>query len=495
MPQPSITRRIRRAITSLLVRRVAREESARRAPLGAEFEGLPPALWGCDIDPAGRMTVQGVPLETLARDYGSPLHVVDRTRLVQNAEAFLAPFRAQYPRVSLASSYKTNPLPGVLEVLHSVGTYAEVISPFEFWLARRLGMPGERILYNGPGKTPESLREAVQAGVRLINVDGLHELPVISRAAQESGLRQRVGLRVVTSVGWSGQFGLSLADGSALGAFAEMQRHPELEPVGLHLHIGTGVKDVAAYATAVEEVLRFAGTLQRNLGVTIESFDFGGGFGVPTVRTRSAWDDRLNHHGHPARLAIPAECPTPDDYAAALIPLIRKHCGDREPEILLEPGRAITSSAQVLLLKVLAVKEAGDGRRSVILDGGKNLTLPLEWETHQIFPASRMNEPEAATCDLYGPLCHPGDVLARHKRMPAPRAGDILAVMDAGAYFVPNQLNFSQPRPAIVLIEGRHVRCLRERERFEDIVRLDECVRTDAGSRAASPVVFPPGAT
>jgi len=495
MPRLTLTRRLKRAVTSVMVERVVRADRRERADLPREHGGLTPELWGCGVNDRGELAIRDVSLVDLARQHGTPLHVVDRERLVRNVEDFLGPFRQRYPRVRLASSYKTNPVPGVLQILHEAGTLAEVISPFELWLALQLGVPGEQIVYNGPGKTPESLRQAVEAGIRLIHIDGLHEIETIAAAAREFGKRPRVGLRVVTSVGWSGQFGLSLADGSALGAFAEMQRHPELEPVGLHLHIGTGVKDVAAYATAVEEVLRFAGTLQRNLGVTIESFDFGGGFGVPTVRTRSAWDDRLNHHGHPARLAIPAECPTPDDYAAALIPLIRKHCGDREPEILLEPGRAITSSAQVLLLKVLAVKEAGDGRRSVILDGGKNLTLPLEWETHQIFPASRMNEPEAATCDLYGPLCHPGDVLARHKRMPAPRAGDILAVMDAGAYFVPNQLNFSQPRPAIVLIEGRHVRCLRERERFEDIVRLDECVRTDAGSRAASPVVFPPGAT
>lgn len=473
MPRLTLTRRLKRAVTSVMVERVVRADRRERADLPREHGGLTPELWGCGVNDRGELAIRDVSLVDLARQYGTPLHVVDRERLTRNVDDFLGPFRRRYPRVRLASSYKTNPVPGVLQVLHEAGTIAEVISPFELWLALRLGVPGQNIVYNGPGKTPESLRQAVEAGIRLIHIDGLHEIEAIAAAAREFHKRPRVGLRVVTSVGWSGQFGLSVADGSALRAFAEMRRHPELAPVALHLHIGTGVKDVAAYATAVEEVLRFAGTLHRELGITIESFDFGGGFGVPTVRTRSTWDDRLNHHGHPARLAIPADCPTPDDYAAALIPLVRKHCRDREPEILLEPGRAITSSAQILLLQVLAVKDAGDGRRSVILDGGKNLTLPLEWETHQIFPASRMTAPHETTCDLYGPLCHPGDVLARHKRMPAPEAGDILAVMDAGAYFVPNQLNFSQPRPAIVLLEDRHVRCLRQREQFEDIVRLD----------------------
>jgi len=484
VPQPSITRRIRRAITSLLVRRVAREESVRRAALGTEFEGLPPSLWGCDVDSTGQMTVQGVPLTTLARDYGSPLHVVDRRRLEQNAESFAAPFRARYPRIALASSYKTNPLPGVLEALHAIGTYAEVISPFEFWLARRLGVPGERILYNGPGKTPESLREAVRAGVRLINVDGLHELPAISEAAREAGTRQRVGLRVVTSVGWSGQFGFSLADGSAWNAFRQILSLPALEPAGLHLHLGTGIKDLATYRTAVEEVFEFGRRLRQELGVVIDCYDLGGGFGVPTVRTRSTWDDRLVSHGYAAPLAVPDDCPTPADYAEALLPILEQNCvaGEAPPEIVFEPGRAVTSSAQILLLSVLSTKTTADGRTAAILDGGKNLTLPLEWETHQIFPAGRMREAADQPCDLYGPLCHPGDIIARSKPLPRLQAGDVLAVMDAGAYFIPNQLNFSQPRPAVVMLEDGHVRSIRARERFEDIVRLDTLPEAPRGT-------------
>jgi diaminopimelate decarboxylase len=472
----SFARSLKRAVTSAVVHSLARRDRATQAAATQAYDGLEPALWNCRVDSAGRLTWDGHALPEVVQRFGSPLHVVSQARLIHNVESFLAPFVSVYPNVGLASSYKTNPLPGVLEILHNAGTSAEVISHFEFWLARRLGLPGRSILFNGPGKTPEAISDAVQAGVRLINIDGPQEIPWIAQAAAATGTAQSVGLRVVTSVGWSGQFGFQINSQSVMNACRAISADSRLKLSGLHLHLGTGIKDLFTYATAVEEVLQFGRRLRDELGVTIQTYDLGGGFGVPTVRTRSAWDDRLVAHGYPPRPATPDECPSPTDYAAKLIPLIERYQlqGEAPPEILFEPGRAITSSAQILLLKVLAVKIDDEGRQTLILDGGKNLTLPLEWETHQIFAVSRMNEPHDQVYDLCGPLCHPGDILAKQKRLPRLHPGDLLAVMDAGAYFIPNQLNFSLPRPAVVLLEGRHVRCLRSREQFEDIVRLDQ---------------------
>src|SRR5262249_4286383 len=158
----------------------------------------------------------------------------------------------------------------------------------------------------------------------------------------------------------------------------------------------------------------------------------------------------------------------PGEYAAMLRPIVERYRvpGEQPPELIFEPGRAVTSSAQILLLGVLSTKPAPAGRTAVILDGGKNLTLPLEWETHQLFPAGKIDNRFAESCALSGPLCHPGDVVAQRKTFPRLVAGDVVAVMDAGAYFIPNQLNFSQPRPAVVMIEDGHVRQVRAREGF-----------------------------
>jgi len=387
---------------------------------------------------------------------------------------FLQPFRASYPHVALATSYKTNPVPAVLRALHDCGTHAEVISEFELWLAGHLGLPGERIIVNGPGKGPAMIARAVEMGVRIINIDGAGEIAQIAAAAQSCGKRQHVGIRVVTSVGWSSQFGLSIASGAALAAFEQVLSHPALVPCGVHLHIGTGLKSVELYLQAIAEVLDFAQVLKQRCGIELQLFDLGGGYGVPTVRGLDVWDTRMVAQGYPAREAIPTESPAPAHYAARITRLFAERAqGRTPPQIILEPGRAITSGAQTLLLSVVAVKEGG-GVRKLILDGGKNITLPLGWETHKIFPASGLNRPFATRSDLYGPLCHPGDIVARHLTLPTLQPGDVLAVMDAGAYFVPNQMNFSNPRPAVATVEAGQARLVRRRESFEDIVRLDD---------------------
>jgi diaminopimelate decarboxylase len=457
-----------------MIERLRRQDAARRSALREGFGGLPPQLWGWDVGPDGQLCIEGSSAGDLIAQFGSPLYVVSHAWLRKTHDEFLGPFQSHYPRARLATSYKTNPVPAVLRALHDFGTHAEVISAFELWLAGRLGLPGERIIVNGPGKGRGMLTRAVEMGVKLINIDGPGEIDVIAAEAQRRQRPQPVGVRVVTSVGWSSQFGLSIASGDALAAFERIRRNQWLVPSGVHLHIGTGLKSVDLYLQAIREVLEFSKVLHARLGIELSVFDLGGGYGVPTVRGTDAWDDRMVALGYPAREALPADCPTPSQYAARIAALFAELLPPgAQPEIVLEPGRAITSSAQTLLLGVLAVKESG-GVRKLILDGGKNVTLPLGWETHKIFPTTRLDRPFDTRCDLFGPLCHPGDIVARHQSLPALGIGDAIAIMDAGAYFVPNQMNFSNPRPSVVVIEQGRARLARRRESFDDIVRLDE---------------------
>lgn len=458
----------------LVIERMLRRDAARRAHLPGGFGGLPPALWGYDIDAQESLCVQGLSAAELVRRFGSPLHVANLPWLRRTHDEFLGAFASHYPRARLATSYKTNPVPAVLSALHEYGTYAEVISEFELWLAGRLGLPGERIVVNGPGKHRAMLARAVDMAVKVINIDGLGEIDIIAAEAQRVGRRQPVGVRVVTSVGWSSQFGLSIASGDALAAFERILRCPSLVATGVHLHIGTGLKSVELYLQAIREVLTFGRMLHDRHGMELSIYDFGGGYGVPTVRGTDLWDDRMVGLGYPAREAVPADCPTPADYAGRVASLVTEVLqGLSLPEVVLEPGRAITSSAQTLLLSVIAVKQGG-GVRKLILDGGKNITLPLGWETHKIFPAAKLRHAFDTRSDLYGPLCHPGDIIARHLTLPALNVGDVIAIMDAGAYFIPNQMNFSNPRPAVITVQSGQAQLARQRESFEDIVRLDE---------------------
>lgn len=437
---------------------------------------LPPSLWGMDRDDSGGLRWDGCALQDLARQYGTPLHVVNRRQLEKTFQRFHGAFAARYPRVTVAYSYKTNPLPGVLRALHEAGADAEVISHYELWLALQLGVPAERIIFNGPAKTAAAIELAVERGIKLINVDGDAEIAVIEACAARHGRRQAVGVRVVASLGWSGQFGFRIADGGALAAFRRLQACRNLDPCALHLHLGTDVRNAQVYFDAGREVFAFAEQLHATLGIEIRHFDLGGGFGVPTVRPLSSMELRYLDQGLPVRPPSPDDVPTMDAYAAGIVPIVERYVqrrGIEPPELIFEPGRALTSSAQCLLLGVLSTKPGADGARFAIADGGRNLTVPLGYEYHQLFVVNRKEAQSPMRHTVCGPLCHTSDIVAAQRELPQLQAGDVLAVMDAGAYFVPNQTNFSNPRPAAVMLEAGGARLIRRREEFADLCRLD----------------------
>lgn len=438
------------------------------------------SYWSLTTDDRGHLCADGLSLVEVAKRFGTPLHVVNEAVLEKDYRQFLTPFRSRYQQVHLATSYKTNPLPAVLQALHGYGTWAEVISDYELWLALRLGVEPERIIFNGPGKTRAGLETAVERSIRLINVDGLEEIKELEAIAAESPPSNgavRVGVRLTTSVGWQSQFGLSISDGLAQRAFRMLKDSDELEPAAVHLHLGTGISELSAYRQAIEEVLRFSLSLKQRMGIQIETYDLGGGFGVPTVRFKDRWDRHGTNCGYPSRTAIPEDAPSPEDYASLIVGLfdeLAPRSQDGRPTIVLEPGRAITSRSQVLLLSVLRPKQTAADNPMAIMDGGKNVAIPLGYESHVLLPASRMDERPRHTYDLYGPLCHPHDIIGKNLRMPRLERGDPIAVMDAGAYFIPNQMNFSHPRPAVIMLEDGSPASVRTREEFDDLVRHDE---------------------
>jgi diaminopimelate decarboxylase len=463
---------------------VAERNEVRRKALGQE-RGIPPQAWDATVSPDGQLTLGGCRVGDLAREYGTPLYIVDEQRLRRDCKGFVAAFERHYPKVELGYSYKTNPLPGAIRIIHDCGALAEVISHFELDLALKLGVPPDRIIFNGPAKTPAALDVAVRRGVRLINIDGLDEIEILAAAAARHGRRQAVGVRVVTSVGWQAQFGLRLRTGDVRKAFDRIRQLPQLVAVGLHVHLGTGIKDIPTYLQAIREMLEFAQKLRSESGLQITYFDFGGGFGVPTVQPFDEWDSRLFQNNLPLGPVDLRANPTMDDYARPIAELVRGfHAGMELPTIAFEPGRAISSSAQSLLLEVLTLKHDSEGPTRVILNGGKNYAMPTEYEYHELLAASRMNDPIAEPLNFYGPLCHPGDLLFVQKRFPRIATGDLVTIMDAGAYFVPNQMNFSNPRPAAVSVFGGRATLIRARESYDDIVRLD--ARCDAALAAAA---------
>src|SRR6478609_4537504 len=434
--------------------------------------GLEPALWDLVDDAERGLTLEGTPLCDLVTRFGSALHVVRASRLRDNARRFQSvPSRATRG-CEVFYSYKTNPIPGVLRVLHEQGIGAEVISPYELWLAKQLGVPAELTIYNGPAKSDDSLRDAIERRIQAINCNHREELPRVARIARQLGVRARVTLRVNTSVGWSGQFGTPIAGGQALAAYREALSLPELSVVGLHAHRGGQIRNEPELMAFVTEVLAFAEQLEGMLPSPLELLNFGGSLGIGTSEHLDYRAQRRNELFH-------VDMPTPDAahaltierYLELLVGAVDEHyrrLNKPRPRIFLEPGRAMTGNAQLLLTRVLGTKQNA-GTTCAILDAGVNLAESAKSEYHQVFAVTRHREARSQVHTLVGPICSPGDTLYPALRLPPLVEGDCLAIMDAGAYFVPFSTSFSFPRPAIAMLDNGEASLLRRRETFEDL--------------------------
>jgi len=444
---------------------------------GSDDARLSPEHWGLEVDSGGQLSLSGQSLPALATRFGSPLHVVSAGRLRQNARRFLDAAAAARVGCDVFYSFKTNPVPGVISELRALGMGAEVISHYELWLARRLGFPPERIVYNGPVKSEASLREAIESRILLLNVNHREELAPLVKVARELGIRPRVGIRVTLGDGWSGQFGTPVAGGLALRVFQEARSSDALDVVGLHAHRGGMVRSEAEAVGFADEALSFAEELRQQLGLELELLNLGGSLASPSVRGLSGRELRDNRTF--AR-AIPPPAPGQslaiERYVHAISERVADHylrVGARAPRLLLEPGRSVTSDAQMLLTTVQSLKVDGE-RAYAILDAGINLAESCRSEYHEILCATRPRAARSHAYALAGPICTPGDTLHWGVRLPELAPGDQLLIMDAGAYFVPFSTAFSFPRPAIIAVDGETVRVLRRAETFEDQLALDQ---------------------
>ena len=437
---------------------------------------LSPTNWGLSSNASRGLTLDGIVLHDLLARWGSPLHVVNGRRLRDNARRFLSVPNGTATGCNVFFSYKTNPIPGVLSILHASGLGAEVVSPYELWLARRLGVPNHKIIYNGPAKSAESIRQAIKDDVRLLCVNHREELETIIAVARDLRKSPRVAIRIALQRGWAAQFGLTVEDGAALAAYGKAVGSNHLQVVGLQVHRGGMIRSEQELLEFIEATIAFTETLRRELNLEVEVLDLGGSLCPPTVKALSARDRRLNQ-ALQRDLATPdiSDALTVESYISLLTTRIDAHYrnhGRPPPQILLEPGRAVTSDAQFLLASVVSTKRAG-GTTYAVLDAGINLAESVRSEYHQLLPVNRFGESSTRIHTIVGPICTPGDTLYSAIRLPELHMGDSLAIMDAGAYFIPFSTSFSFPRPAVLLIDDGREQLLRRAECFEDLIALD----------------------
>jgi diaminopimelate decarboxylase len=290
--------------------------------------------------------IDGVNISDLVSNYGSPLYVVSEGTLRRKYKEMYRAFSLRYPKVVIAYSYKTNYLSGVCAIMNTEGAWAEVVSGFEYDIAKNLGISGNKIIFNGPYKTKEELRRAVKEGSK-VNIDSYEEMQVIEEVASEIGKQVNIGVRINMELNYPpwDRFGFNLESGHAFEAIKRVMATSSLKVNGLHIHAGTYISDVSVYTKVAEKLCSFCSKLQSELNLKLEYLDIGGGYASRNT-LHSQWT------------SAEFTCPSFDQYAEAICPVILKgpFKPQNMPTLILEPGRSIVDEAMYLLTSVVSMK-------------------------------------------------------------------------------------------------------------------------------------------
>ncbi|MDX2308916.1 MAG: diaminopimelate decarboxylase [Hyphomicrobium sp.] len=412
----------------------------------------------------GRLHAESVSLDRLANEIGTPFYCYSTATLERHYRVLTEAFRGQ--RHLICFAVKANSNQAVLATLARLGAGMDVVSEGELRRARAAGVPPERIIFAGVGKTRDEMAYALTEGIRGFNVESAPELEALSDVASALGLSAKIAIRVnpdvdagthaKISTGKSeNKFGVPFLDAPAL--YERASKLPGIDVAGIHMHIGSQITDLAPFRAAFALMRELALDL-RAKGVVLEHLDIGGGLGVPY---RGAND-------------VP---PHPDEYAA----VVKSALGDLGLEIALEPGRMIAGNAGILVTRVIFVKDvagkAEAGRRFTIVDAAMNdLIRPTLYEAyHDIWPVEekRRNGPRRMQ-DVVGPVCETGDYLALERELPDFAAGDLMAVMTAGAYgAVMSSTYNTRPLVPEVLVNADAYAVVRPRPTYDDLIGMD----------------------
>jgi len=418
---------------------------------------------------AGRLHCEAVPAEQLACDFGTPLYVYSRAAIESRFSGFVRAFAPLDPLV--AYSVKANGNLGVLRILGALGAGADIVSGGELHRALNAGIPADRVLFSGVGKTRAEIEQALAADIYAFNVESEGELRVIAQAAQDAGVDARVAWRVnpdveaptphhYTRTGhMPTKFGVPYEHAADLYRLAASL--PGVVVRGVDVHIGSQILEATPYRIAIQRILELVDGLAGD-GIALEYIDIGGGFGV-------AYED--------------AAGPTAELFAQELVPELT----GRGLRTVMEPGRFIVGPAGVLLTRVLYVKRMGT-KTFVVTDAGMNdLLRPSHYSSyHRIEPALRHEGRETIEADVVGPICESGDFLALDRVIERPEPGDLLVIGTAGAYgFAMASTYNSRPRPAEVIVDGDRAVLARRRETQDDLIQpeLDSVLAEHAARR------------
>ncbi|MCX9089643.1 MAG: diaminopimelate decarboxylase [Candidatus Methanoperedens sp.] len=405
------------------------------------------------------LMIGGADTTVLAEQFGTPLYITNESRVIGNFSAY----RKAFPDADINYAAKANGSFAIIRILAREGAGADVFSFGELYMALLAGIPREKILFNGNSKTDFELQKAVEIGIK-VSVDSIDELHTLSKIADSLGKTVEIAFRVNPDVSAkthpkistglrTSKFGIPSEE--VVDAYKEANELPGILPAGIHCHIGSQILDTTPFTEATHKMMDLVEKI-TGLGINLKFVDMGSGLGIPYKKDEG-------------------QAPTPLDHAKAILPVFEERTRalgiSISPRLVLEPGRFIVADTTILLARVNTVKKAA--RNFVGVDAGFNLLVrPTMYDSyHHVVVANKANSRPADTYTIVGPICETGDIFAKDRTLPHIEKGDLVALLDAGAYgfSMSSQYN-GRPRCAEVLIKDGEADVIRSREDFVDLL-------------------------
>ena len=424
-----------------------------------------------DINENGNLQMGGCDLPALAKEFGTPLYVMDEEKIRQNCRVYLDAIKDCYDghgKVLFAS--KALSCKAIYRMMQEEGMGVDVVSGGELYTALSAGFPAEQIYFHGNNKTKEELIMALSAGVGRIVVDHIYELELLNELAGSQNKRAEILFRIKPGIDahthsfvQTGQidskFGVALETGEAEEIIKKALTLEHISVVGIHCHIGSQIFELEPFCLAAKKMLAFLNEINQKYGLLLSELNLGGGFGSKYV-----------------------EGDTPiayDQYIRAVSQVVREECkgyGIPCPMIIMEPGRSIVAEAGLTLYTVGAVKEIPNIRTYVSVDGGmadNPRYIMYDAEYTAVLPEKPLAEADT-TVTIAGRCCESGDILIKDAKLPQTKPGDLLAVLTTGAYNFSMASNYNRlPRPPIVMVKDGKATLAVRRETYEDIIARD----------------------
>ncbi|MFF2090167.1 diaminopimelate decarboxylase [Paenibacillus sp. NPDC058174] len=422
------------------------------------------------INAKGHLEIGGVDTTDLAKEFGTPLYIVDEALVRQRASEYVEAFKASGLKFQVAYASKAFSVMAMCAIAEQEGLSLDVVSDGELYTALQAGFPVERIHFHGNNKTPDEINMALEAGIGCFVVDNFVELHLLNALAAEKGLTVKILLRITPGVEahtheyistgqQDSKFGFDLANGAAKKAIQEALSLANLEVLGVHSHIGSQIFEVDGFRMAVNKVSQFAVEIRNELGLTFQVVNLGGGFGIRYVE---------------------GDTPLPiAQYVGAITDAIITNFTAAEfplPEIWVEPGRSMVGDAGTTLYTVGTAKEIPGVRKYIAVDGGMtdNPRPALYQSVYEAILANRANEANEETVTVAGKACESGDKLIIDLELPKANIGDLLAVFCTGAYNYAMASNYNRiRRPAVVFVKDGQADLAVQRESLDNIVVND----------------------